>query len=145
MVDQSPTDVFRRGVRPSPDERRRKVRILLGIKILDDTEVCQLTDPIMGHEHIAGLEVAMDQPTLMDGGQCAAEIHEHGLYTRPSLGVRHATHASNQLVEVGPIHTLHGNIGMPLELTVIEDADHVGVVDAGQCVELTPKPGQSGL
>ena len=86
----------------------------------------------------------MNQAPLMDVGEGATQIDEHFFHPRPSLGQVVARQSADFLVQIRPFDALHGDVGMPVNVAVALDPNHVGVLEASQRPKLPTKSRQTG-
>ncbi|MGX1504878.1 UNVERIFIED_CONTAM: hypothetical protein RKD43_003503 [Streptomyces graminofaciens] len=109
-----------------------------------DAEVHHLDDAALGHHHVAGLDVAVDQAHLVAGLQ--GREHVGGDLERLVGGHRAV------LLDVGgqdgsqrlTLHVLHDDVrhqrAVELVLAGVEDGHDVGVGQLGDGLRLTPEP-----
>jgi hypothetical protein len=90
-------------------------------------EVGDLDSAIGADEHVVGLEVAMDDPALVRGGQTeggGAEHLEHPVHGRSCL--------EKPTAQIRAFDAFHCQEDLGLMRSDLEQVDDVGVIEAGQ-------------
>ena len=117
---------------------RRAVDHRVGLSALThekrEPEVSHPHPPVATHEHVGGLEVAVDEADVVGGGEGPSGVDKHGdlLPQRPVLGVE-------PLAQRDALDELHRDEQRPVVLADVVDRHHVGVVELGERTRLLPQ------
>ena len=119
-------------------------------RALGEPEVRQVDvlAPSLGRdEDVARLHIAVHQPALVGGIERGGHLVEQS--QRPS-GPQ-ASLLGQHALEIAALHVAHGDVEHPVDLTRLEDRDHVGVIERGGQLRLPEEalpealvPGQIG-
>jgi hypothetical protein len=87
--------------------------------------------------HVARLQVAVQDPLLVRGGQTRAELTRHA----DRAVLREASDAAQKRREVLAVDVLHRKVVLPLGLADVVDTTDVGVRDLPRQLDLVEKAG----
>jgi hypothetical protein len=104
--------------------RHRHVGALV-VERLGDAEVRELHPALVGQQHVAGLDVAVDHA----GPVGRLEALEHAGGDRHHLVDLEVAAPLDQVREGLAAHELHDEVGLPVRLTGVVDGDRIGVVE----------------
>ena len=76
MVDRLPVDLLGARVGPGADQRGADGGVGVGIEVLDDAEVGELTSVLEVDQDVGGLEIPVDEPAPVDVGERPAEVDQ---------------------------------------------------------------------
>ena len=102
---------------------------------LGDPEVGDPDLAVPADQHVRGLEVAVDDPSLVGGREPAPGEHElgHDLRPRPLA-------LAQPRAQVGALHELHRQVDLAVTHVDVVDGDDVGVAELGQRLGLAEQP-----
>ena len=127
-------ETFRRQV-SGRGEQLDGLRLIHVVDGFGDAEVAHLGVTVVGHQHVAGLDVAVDDARGVRGGQGGEDLNDDG--ARPIDGQRTGR---DFVRERSAGKSFHHEKRDPVLLAAVEDRDDVGVREAGgrACLRLEP-------
>lgn len=95
---------------------------------------------ILAHEHVAGLEVAMDEAGIVRRTEATPRLQEHHEDLPPGT-----SHRAHPLLQRLPLHELHRDVDRAFDLADVVDRDDVGMREASGDLRLASEASARGI